>query len=103
MTTRKQVFKEYKLTEQEINDHSTLTNPNYWQHPIDKCRFLYSDGDGGLAVISFSEIFEDDGFQIELIDCAWFDIDFYSLSEIRKRYILEVELVYQEAEEEDDL
>jgi hypothetical protein len=35
---------------------------------------LYTDGDSGVMEFSFSEIYEDKGYQIELIECQWCDI-----------------------------
>ena len=35
---------------------------------------LYTDGDGGAMEFSFSEIYEEHGYQIETIGCQWCDI-----------------------------
>ena len=44
---------------------------------------LYFDSDDGVALISaYSEIFDDEGFKIELIDCRYCDINFYHMQEI---------------------
>ena len=38
-------------------------------------RVLYTDGDSGVMEFGFSEIYEDGGYQIELIGCKWCDIN----------------------------
>jgi hypothetical protein len=35
---------------------------------------LYTDGDSGAMEFSFSEIYEDKGYQIEMVGCQWCDI-----------------------------
>jgi hypothetical protein len=35
---------------------------------------LYTDGDSGVMEFGFSEIYEEDGYQMELIECRWCDI-----------------------------
>jgi len=35
---------------------------------------LYTDGDGGAMEFSFSEIYENEGYQIEMVGCQWCDI-----------------------------
>jgi hypothetical protein len=35
---------------------------------------LYTDGDSGVMEFGFSEIYEEQGYQIKLIDCQWCDI-----------------------------
>lgn len=35
---------------------------------------LYTDGDSGAMEFSFSEMYEDEGYQIEMVGCKWCDI-----------------------------
>jgi hypothetical protein len=35
---------------------------------------LYTDGDSGAMEFSFSEMYEDEGYQIEMVGCQWCDI-----------------------------
>ena len=35
---------------------------------------LYTDGDSGVMEFGFSEIYEEHGYQMELIECRWCDI-----------------------------
>ena len=37
-------------------------------------KVLYTDGDSGAMEFGFSEIYEEHGYQMELIECKWCDI-----------------------------
>lgn len=37
-------------------------------------KVLYTDGDSGAMEFGFSEIYEEHGYQMELIECRWCDI-----------------------------
>jgi len=55
------------------------------QHPIfnDDCtKCLYTDGDCGIAVISISEVFDDAGIDIELVDCMYCGFNYFDLGDI---------------------
>ena len=44
---------------------------------------LYTDGDGGVVFFcTNSEIFEENGMTMELINCSWCDISYYDIIEI---------------------
>ena len=45
---------------------------------------LYTDGDSGAMLFSWSEVFEEDGLSMRLVECNYCDIKLSSLKEIRK-------------------
>ena len=48
----------------------------------DQSTCLYTDGDQGFATISTSEVFDEQGITVALIDCAYCDFDFKELKNI---------------------
>jgi hypothetical protein len=77
------LFKEFG-----VDPKATFINmcPGYEQHPEDKLKFLYWDGDEGICIISFSEMLEDEGVKIEQINCNWFDLHLGLIESIRDDY-----------------
>lgn len=60
----------------------TLTGD--WRLSEKDTRVLYTDGDSGIVMFSWSEIEEENGMCITLINCFWCDIDFNSLRKIER-------------------
>ena len=59
---------------------------------------LYTDGDSGLALVSMSEVFDDEGISIQLICCNYCDFDFDVLSDI----VYELQEIWKQYTEEDE-
>lgn len=59
---------------------------------------LYTDGDSGLALVSMSEVFDDEGISIQLICCNYCDFDFDVLSGI----VYELQEIWKQYTEEDE-
>jgi hypothetical protein len=86
------MFKEYEkfdLTEDEYwecrqNMHrSSYHTYKNFDEEMEECCVLYFDSDDGVALISAnSEIFQFDGFKVELIDCNYCDIKLTDMIEI---------------------
>ena len=91
------MFKEYEkfnLTEDEYWEcRQNMHTPSYHLAELEECSVLYEeqeecsvlyfDSDDGVALISAnSEIFDADGFKIELIDCKYCDIKLTDMIEI---------------------
>ena len=81
------MFKEYEkfnLTEDEYWEcRQNMHTPSYHLSELEECSVLYFDSDDGVALISAnSEIFDADGFKIELIDCKYCDIKLTDMIEI---------------------
>ena len=86
------MFEEYKnfgLTENEywerrqnMNEASYHLHKTFNEEEVNTS-VLYFDSDDGVALISaYCEVFDDEGFQIKLIDCEYCDIHFYHMQEI---------------------
>lgn len=74
-----------------IRKHVDYLDENDWPTDEDKAvdsiasiRVLFTDGDGGAMVFSFSEMYEDEGVQIELVACQWCDITFDYMTEVQE-------------------
>ena len=67
-------FHAVKVWAQTLNAHYRF-NANG-----DTC--LYTDGDDGIAIIRLSEVFDDAGIDIELIDCKYCGFDYFELGHI---------------------
>ena len=57
---------------------------------------LYTDGDSGLALIGMSEVFDDEGISIQLINCNYCDFDFDVLNDI----VCELQQLWQQYTDE---
>ena len=80
----KEIMKRFKFdSEEDLNVWSCSFIPDYL-YEKDESAVLYTDGDCGIALISFSEIFDEDGIMIELIDCTYCDIRMSDLKKIHK-------------------
>ena len=58
---------------------------SYWEDEGDthkSFKILYTDGDSGSAVFSFSEIYEEEGMQIKMGGCSYCDISLSSFLNI---------------------
>ena len=65
----------------EIKGWSESMEPDYkFSEHSELC--LYTDGDSGLAVISISEVFDDAGLDIELVDCMYCGFNYFELGDI---------------------
>lgn len=85
----KQLLKEFNMTEKEYHHarYNLLTSSYVISQDTDEdtleCKVLYFDSDDGVALIKhFSEVFDDDGFSINLIDCNYCDIRYIDMLEI---------------------
>ena len=79
----------FNLTEDEYWEcRQNMHTPSYHlyeklEEEQEECSVLYFDSDDGVALISAnSEIFDADGFKIELIDCKYCDIKLTDMIEI---------------------
>ena len=63
-----------KMWGQTLNHHYRFNTNGDW------C--LYTDGDDGIALISISEVFEEDGLSIQLFDCVYCDFNYRQLGKI---------------------
>jgi len=82
-------YEKFNLTEDEYWEcRQNMHTPSYHlyeklEEEHEECSVLYFDSDDGVALISaYSEVFDDEGFKIELIDCRYCDINFYHMQEI---------------------
>lgn len=57
---------------------------------------LYTDGDSGVMEFGFSEIYEEHGYQIELIECSWCDITPEYMASINE--VFELPNLYEDGE-----
>ena len=72
-----------------FNDHDeirlwTQTLSADFRFNEDQSTCLYTDGDEGFAAISISEVFDEQGITVSLIDCAYCDFDFKDLIKIHR-------------------
>ena len=51
-------------------------------------KVLYTDGDSGAMEFGFSEIHEEEGYQIELIACRWCDITPFYMRKINRVFTI---------------
>ena len=73
---------EYWERRQNMNEASYHLHQTFNEDEGDSS-LLYFDSDDGVALISaYCEVFDDEGFQIKLIDCQYCDIHFYHMQEI---------------------
>lgn len=83
------ILKEFNLTEDEYKDlrynmseESFLVSRSLHEDNL-YCRILYFDSDEGCCVIKhYAEVFAEEGFSIELIDCRYCDISYKDMKEI---------------------
>jgi hypothetical protein len=82
-------YEKFGLTEDKYNEcRYNLSRESFhvyknFEEEQEECSVLYFDSDDGVALISaFCEIFEADGFKIELIDCKYCDIKMTDMIEI---------------------
>jgi len=61
---------------------------------------MYTDGDDGSALITLSDVFDDQGLMIRLIDCNYCDFHMSDLRKIQRKLISERnKIVYSEEDE----
>lgn len=86
----KELLNKFKLTEKEY-EHAryNMAKSSYFIHEelsdseIMECSILYFDSDDGVALLKAdAEIFAEDGFSIELIDCRYCDIRYQDMRDI---------------------
>jgi hypothetical protein len=71
-------------SEYELNRWAeNLEGPN-WRLSDEDGSALYTDGDSGIAEIGYSEMFDDKGVSISLVECRYVDMDIESLLTIHK-------------------
>jgi hypothetical protein len=69
-------FDSYDDVEKWVTD---FQEPRFNQ---DKDACLYTDGDSGLAIIKLSEVYNESGIDIELVDCMYCGFHFTELNYI---------------------
>ena len=85
----KDILKKFNLTEDEYKDlrynmfeESFLVSRSLHEDDL-HCEILYFDSDEGCCVIKHdSEVFAEEGFSIELIECGYCDISYKDMKEI---------------------
>jgi len=110
----KELLNKFNLTEEEYEEaRYNLTTSSYYIYKeiefsdVLECSILYFDSDDGVAIIkATAEIFEEEGFSIELIDCKYCDIRYEDMKEIinicENFEILADKLIQKEIEKEFD-
>lgn len=85
----------YGLTEEKLIKASNFLNDPKAFFDLDNgMTCIYTDGDGGLALISgYSGMFEERGFSIRLIECEWCEFDWDYFRQIEEEF----ELNWEEA------
>ena len=72
-------------SEHELNRWAeNLEGPN-WRLSEESDSALYTDGDSGIAEIGYSDMFDEWGVSITLIECRYVDLDMLSLLTIHKQ------------------
>ena len=79
---------------EEIVKHFGFKNEydfNIWRSTLEcdfrfdgKGALLYTDGDDGVMLFAWSEIFEEEGLSMRTVECKYCDIELSCLKEIRK-------------------
>jgi len=72
-----QIYKEFGLSEKEYKRHRFSMIGGFYtvKEEAHQCRVLYFDGDDGVAMFTaFGEVFDTEGFKMELIDCTYCDV-----------------------------
>jgi hypothetical protein len=69
-----------------------------WKYSENESAVLYTDGDGGIAEITYSEMFDEKGFAIRPINCFYVDFLMSDLEYIYKELREEWEYAYEQAE-----
>jgi len=86
-------------SEQELMDWAQTMNGPEWTFPDDyEGACLYTDSDGGIAEITYSEMFDDDGFAIRPINCFYVDFKALDLLVIYRALREEWRRTYEKAE-----
>lgn len=82
-------YEKFNLTEDEYWEcRQNMHTPSYHlyeklEEEQEECSVLYFDSDDGVALITnYCDIFDGDGFKIELIDCNYCDIKKLDMVEI---------------------
>ena len=82
-------YEKFGLTEDKYNEcRYNLSRESFhvyknFEEEQEECSVLYFDSDDGVALITTDcEVFEDDGFKLELIDCRYCDIKKLDMVEI---------------------
>ena len=71
-----EIYKEFGLSEKEYKRHRfSMIDGFYVKEEAHQCRVLYLDGDDGAVVFTKpAEVFDTEGFKMELIDCTYCDV-----------------------------
>jgi len=69
-----------------------------WKYSENECCVLYTDGDGGVAEITYSEMFDENGFAIKPVNCFYVDFLMTDLVYIYKELREAWEYAYEQAE-----
>lgn len=71
-------------SEQALMDWAQNMDGPDWRYSEDSCSSLYTDSDGGIAEITYSEMFDDEGFAIRPINCFYVDFNALDLLVVYK-------------------
>jgi hypothetical protein len=85
-------------SEQELMRWAESMDGPDWRFSEDSCSRLYTDGDSGIAEITHSDMFDDDGFIIRPIKCLYVDFKALDLLVIYKELRDEWEYAYEYSE-----
>ena len=72
------INEDFGITDEELRIWSQTFKPDLIES-LDGHEFLITDGDAGIALISYSNIHDGDGFTIALIDCNYCELNFEML------------------------
>ena len=79
------VHKMFDLSKTEYEEHRFSLLDGFYtvKEEAHQCRVLYFDGDGGVVMFTTpGEVFDTEGFKMELIDCGYCDIASKDMLEI---------------------
>lgn len=85
----------YGLDAEELSKASnSLEEPRAFFDLDDGMTCLYTDGDGGIALVSgYTGMYEERGFSVRLIDCEWCEFHYEYFKQIQEEF----ELNWEEA------
>ena len=80
-----QIYKEFGLSQKEYKKHRFSMLDGFYtvKEEAHQCRVLYFDGDDGAVVFTKpAEVFDTEGFKMELIDCTYCDVSSFDMLDI---------------------
>ena len=85
-------------SEQQLMNWAENMNGPDWLYSEDSCSCLYTDGDNGIAEITRSETFDDDGLAVRPINCLYVDFNVLDLLVVYKELHDEWKYAYEYSE-----